>query len=127
MAVLNNHDSAKMVLDSLLDLRRDYGLWSRSVSCLSQYGYFKSSVEIENMILSITNEMISKCKGMGCDDSDIAAILSGRKKPIDCALSIMILFETKMAKNIQCKKDVVEKNLISFFSQEQNRIDAIVS
>ncbi len=131
IAILENYDSAKPVLDRLQELRQNYGLWSRSVSTLfkhkSFYKGFMPPAESERIVGQIVKEMLCKCMEYDAEGRAMADAISGSGNMFEKAILVMNMFEVVMAKCIQQQKDLLEKELLNFVKIEQKRIDDIVA
>lgn len=129
IAILENYDSAKPVLDGLHELRQNYGLWSRSVSTLfkhkSLYRGFMVPSESERVVGQIVKDMLCKCIEYDAEGQVMADAISGSGNMFEKAIVVMNMFERVMAKCIQQQKNMLEKELLNFVRIEQKRIDRI--
>lgn len=123
-------DSVRAVLTCLHELRKNYGLWSRSVMMLFQYKrdykgfgawYFGEDVP------KVVKEMLDKCVACDPEYNNFAkSVLEAECDFYEKAKSVLKVFGPEMAKRIQHQKNKLEKELREFVRVEQKRIDDMV-
>ncbi len=126
-------DSVHSVLTRLHELRKNYGLWSRSITVLFQYkmaykGFGSWCFGEKEVMIQIVREMLDKCVACNPEHSSFAeSMLKDGSNPYEKARLILKVLGPEMAKCVQRQKNMLEKELQEFVRIEQKRIDDIVA
>jgi hypothetical protein len=126
---LGNYKSAKSLLKRLKQIHQDYGLWSSTVSTLSQMlgSAELSNPLIEKAIQQMTIEMASRCQKIAPHYQQTIAAITGQEDiAIEKAKKMLNIFQTEMARHIQQQQMELNRELTEFVKYEQEKIDKLI-
>lgn len=131
MEMLKNQVSAKPMLDYFWEVWQDYGLWSISISTLSQCISAPKETRWEEEAVALTGKIVSgmKAKLVEIDENYSVVLedwLKDKETPTSQAQTIMEMFGVEMSKLIQRKCEVLSNKVVEFIRVEQKRIDDMV-
>ena len=126
---LGNYESAKPLLNRLQQIDQDYGLWSSTVSALSQMIH---SPELSNPFIGMAiNQMISdmanRCLKIAPQYQQAISEISNQNSTIvEKAKQMLNIFQPEIARHIQQQQMELNKELTEFVKFEQERIDKLI-